>query len=171
MRITYDTEFHEDGRTIDLISIGMVAEDGRHFYAVSSEFDWARAAASEWLAYNVLPHLPLLNASTLDHASPLVMLRSAIARGVKALIDDTPAPELWAYYGAYDHVALAQLWGPMAGLPPGVPMFTRDIMQEVTRLGLDWKDLPKQPDHLEHNALEDARHDMVMLRYLDGLRR
>ena len=39
MRIFYDTEFLDDGKTIDLISIGMVAEDGRELYAVSSEFD------------------------------------------------------------------------------------------------------------------------------------
>ena len=32
----FDTEFYEDGKTIDLISIGIVAEDGREFYAVSN---------------------------------------------------------------------------------------------------------------------------------------
>ena len=35
----YDCEFIEDGRTIDLVSIGVVDEDGREFYAVSTEFD------------------------------------------------------------------------------------------------------------------------------------
>lgn len=34
MRIYYDCEFLEDGNTIDLISMGMVAEDGRELYAV-----------------------------------------------------------------------------------------------------------------------------------------
>ena len=38
-RYFYDCEFIEDGRTIELISIGVVAEDGREFYAVSTEFD------------------------------------------------------------------------------------------------------------------------------------
>jgi len=28
MKIWFDTEFYEDGRTIDLISIGLVREDG-----------------------------------------------------------------------------------------------------------------------------------------------
>jgi hypothetical protein len=32
--------------TIDLISIGLVAEDGREFYAESSEVDWTKA--SHW---------------------------------------------------------------------------------------------------------------------------
>jgi 3' exoribonuclease, RNase T-like len=37
VKIFYDTEFIEDGRTIDLISIGMVAEDGREYYAVNRD--------------------------------------------------------------------------------------------------------------------------------------
>ena len=42
-RFFIDTEFVEDGKTIDLISIGIVCEDGREFYAVSTEFDGGRA--------------------------------------------------------------------------------------------------------------------------------
>ena len=38
-RYFYDCEFIEDGRTIELVSIGVVAQDGREFYAVSTEFD------------------------------------------------------------------------------------------------------------------------------------
>ena len=43
MRFFYDCEFIEDGTTIDLVSIGVVGEDGREFYAVSTEFDASRA--------------------------------------------------------------------------------------------------------------------------------
>ena len=56
MRYFYDTEFIEDGRTIELISIGVVAEDGREYYAVSTEFDPERAGS--WVRANVLPKLP-----------------------------------------------------------------------------------------------------------------
>ena len=35
-RYFYDTEFIEDGTTIDLVSIGVVDETGREFYAVST---------------------------------------------------------------------------------------------------------------------------------------
>ena len=51
MRYFYDTEFIEDGRTIELISIGVVAEDGREYYAVSTEFDPERAGS--WVRANV----------------------------------------------------------------------------------------------------------------------
>lgn len=39
----YDTEFLEDGSTIELISIGIVCEDGREYYAVNSDMDEKRA--------------------------------------------------------------------------------------------------------------------------------
>ena len=52
----YDTEFIDDGRTIELISIGVVAEDGREYYAISTEFDPERAG--RWVRTNVLPKLP-----------------------------------------------------------------------------------------------------------------
>ena len=51
-RYFYDCEFIEDGRTIELISIGVVAEDGREFYAVSTEFDPGRA--NPWVRRHVL---------------------------------------------------------------------------------------------------------------------
>ncbi|WP_394825042.1 3'-5' exoribonuclease domain-containing protein [Pendulispora albinea] len=172
MKIFYDTEFHENGKTIDLISIGLVAEDGREYYAVSSEFDWQRAANDRWLAANVLSHLPTVmvgpdpNAHrVLDRSSHVVLARAAIAADVETFIRQTPQPELWAYYTAYDHVALAQLWGRMVDRPNAVPMFTRDIKQEAARLGVSSDDLPKQLSG-EHHALADARHNQVMLAFL-----
>jgi hypothetical protein len=58
----YDTEFLEDGRTIDLISIGIVAEDGREYYAVSDETTRGklnrRIRKHDWLMANVVPSLP-----------------------------------------------------------------------------------------------------------------
>jgi 3' exoribonuclease, RNase T-like len=50
-----DTEFIEGPYTIDLISIGVVAEDGREFYAESNEVDWSKA--SRWTLLNVRPQL------------------------------------------------------------------------------------------------------------------
>ena len=56
MRYFYDTEFIDNGRIIDLISIGVVSEDGREFYAVSTEFD--PESAGRWVRTHVLPKLP-----------------------------------------------------------------------------------------------------------------
>ena len=55
MKYWMDTEFIERPYTIDLISIGLVAEDGREFYAESSEVDWTKA--SHWTLETVRPQL------------------------------------------------------------------------------------------------------------------
>lgn len=54
-RFFYDCEFIEDGSTIDLISIGIVSEDNREYYAQSSEFNVNKA--NTWVWDNVFPHL------------------------------------------------------------------------------------------------------------------
>ncbi|GFH36598.1 3'-5' exoribonuclease [Streptomyces pacificus] len=173
MKIFYDTEFVDDGRTIDLISIGMVAEDGRELYAVSSQFNQADVRRNGWLMANVWPSLPILKnppgvrgMDRLDVTHPDVRPRHQIARMVKEFILATPDPQLWAYYSAYDHVAYAQLFGPMSELPDGLPMQTDDLVTEAKRLGLTPDDLPSQADG-HHNALADARHNLAMARFMN----
>ncbi|WP_275558505.1 3'-5' exoribonuclease [Streptomyces sp. 5-6(2022)] len=177
--IDYDLEFLEDGRTIDLISIGMVCDDGREYYAVNRDMPVRKIRKHKWLMENVVPHLPqghgdrrnhVPKSWLFDYADPVVKRRERIADEVRDFILGTdphelPHIELWANYGAYDHVALAQLWGPMIALPEGVPMYTNDIQQERARLGFNWDDLPKQ-EAGEHNALADARHNQTIRRWL-----
>lgn len=55
MRYFMDTEFIDDGHCIDLISIGIVCEDGRELYLQSAECDLFRA--SPWVKEHVIPHL------------------------------------------------------------------------------------------------------------------
>ena len=43
MRYFYDTEFIEDGTTIQLVSIGIVSKRGEEYYAVSTDFEPQRA--------------------------------------------------------------------------------------------------------------------------------
>ena len=60
MRYFFDTEFLETSGSgqsrIQLISIGMVAEDGRELYLENSQFDWEQEM-DPWLRENVKPHL------------------------------------------------------------------------------------------------------------------
>lgn len=55
MKYYIDTEFRDDGKCIDLISIGVAAEDGRELYVQSAAFDLQEA--NPWVKENVLPHL------------------------------------------------------------------------------------------------------------------
>lgn len=180
----YDWEFLEDGKTIEPISIGIKADGGREYYAVNARLasrgwkGWRlrrRIRKHKWLMENVIPHLPkpsgdwnlhMPKSWLFNYRDPAVKPMSRIADEVMDFIrasgDDV---QLWANYGAYDHVCLAQLWGRMIDLPEGVPMFTNDIQQEARRQGLAWDALPKQETG-EHNALADARHNQVVRHWL-----
>lgn len=171
MKIFYDTEFIENGQTIDLISIGMVAEDGRELYLVNREVSLDRIATHDWLVSNVVPSLPLsrdehgvLTWNTLHSDWQHATNKAGIAHLVKRFVLAEPDPQLWAWYGAYDHVALCQLFGTMMYLPSGFPMWTNDLKQECVRLGDP--NLPEQPDGV-HNALADARHNKIRAEFLD----
>lgn len=144
----YDCEFLENGSTIDLISIGIVAEDGREYYAVSRDANWTNIMADKWLMANVVPSLPPASDPAWKH-------REQIAAEVLEFLTFDKKPKLWAWYSAYDHVVLCQLWGKMIDLPEGIPMFTHDL-RAMMGTGQAMK-LPKQPDG-HHNALADARH-------------
>lgn len=56
MKFYFDTEFIEDGKIIDLVSIGIVADDGREYYAINENCDFSKA--SEWVKENVINKLP-----------------------------------------------------------------------------------------------------------------
>lgn len=170
-RYWYDTEFLEDGRTIELISIGIVSDDGREYYSVNRDAPWKRIYKHDWLMKNVVSSLPQIhgdprnhvpvrsNPAALDFDSPLMRPHRQIADEARDFLLAGSEPELWAWYGSYDHVVLCQLWGTMMDLPAGMPMWTNDLQQEVHRLGNP--ELPTQ-EAGQHNALADARHLRVM---------
>lgn len=187
MKIFYDTEFIDTGTSIDLISIGMVREDGRELYLVADDRDvTTRAIEDDWLRENVVPSLPvqIRRSASLDlepggkgmgefrwdfdwdekHAdAENVTSRYQMMRQVRSFVLTTKKPQLWAWYGSYDHVVIAQLFGRMHDLPEGFPMMTCDLKQEHLRLGAP--KLPRQAAG-EHNALADARHNRDVAQFL-----
>jgi hypothetical protein len=156
VRFFYDTEFIEDGTTIDLVSIGVVDEHGREFYAVSTEFNPTKAGP--WVRDHVLDKLP-------SPADPAWCDRATIkSKLMRFLSRDRERVELWAWFAAYDHVALAQLWGDMPALPRELPRFTRELRQRWEDVGKP--SLPPPPTDA-HDALADARHNLARWRVIE----
>ena len=142
MRYWFDTEFHDDGRIIELISIGIVAEDSREYYAVSADYDLTRA--HDWLREHVLPQL----GNAPRRSRPQIrddLVRFLAVGGV---------PEFWAECGEYDWIVLRQLFGDLTAWPGGWPYLAMDIEQWYLQLGA----AAFSPQaHGQHNALADAR--------------
>lgn len=151
----YDTEFMETGGRgkgeIQIISIGIVDEDGRTFYAINREADLSRA--NEFVAKEVIPKLP-------PQTDPAWMCPEKIAHELlEFILPDGRPPHLWTWYGCYDHVVMCWLWGQMVDLPEGLPMFTRDLKPMLPFFeavcGAEIEAPPKPKD--AHDALSDAR--------------
>jgi hypothetical protein len=156
MKYWYDTEFLEDGRSIELISIGIVAEDDRIYYAVNSSMDQQRVKSHPWLKDNVWPHLPTRlmfgDDTCLNNRVPSVLPKIVIAEHLTAFFSQDDDIELWAYYGAYDHVIMSWIWGAMIE-QKGMPYYTNELMQLWTLAGKPEK--PTEPENV-HHALADA---------------
>lgn len=175
-----DTEFHEDGKTIDLISLGIVAQDGRELYACNLDAELHRCHAKDfWLKDNVLSKLPPydddawmrkneIRTRILDFVLAPLPLDPSGALGNSSMLKDRKTidgkkPEFWGYYSDYDWVVFCQLFGRMIDLPPQFPMFCMDLKQLSVDVGS-----PKHPkqDKGEHNALSDARWNRDLYKFL-----
>lgn len=148
--------FNKKYHSVQLISIGIVAEDGREYYAVSNEFN--PRDASEWVKDNVL--LPIyfesVHGDMRNHAQFNTRKNSGITWGCgksnKQIADEilefcTEDPigiskanhynidysnrniQFYAYYADYDWVVFCSLFGTMMNLPKGFPMYCRDLKQ------------------------------------------
>jgi hypothetical protein len=162
MKIFMDSEFIERPGTIELISLGLVTEDGREYYAQSWEFD--AHAANPWVQEHVLPQLDAckdrLPQAWHQEIHPVEhdwwcpwQSHAQIRRGILDFVGTT-TPEFWTYYGAYDWVAWCWLFGAMVDLPQGWPMYAYDLRQWLDHRGLGHV---TQPDDMPHHALSDAR--------------
>lgn len=155
VRYFLDCEFLESGgeEPIHLLSLGMVAEDGRELYLVNRDCPVWKANA--FVREQVLPHIDMAQGQS----------RAAMR---KAVLDFVGArkPEFWGAWASYDWVCLCGLMGRMIDLPRGWPMFVRDLKQWSAMLGdPPW---PRQ-EGVRHDALADARWHRDVWKFLSGI--
>ena len=170
MKYFIDAEFEEDGTTIIPISLGIAAEDGRTLYLINKEYVktyisyeayyWKGNASviTPWISQNVMTHITPEDVTefgvSYEDWGPII--QNFISDNGKYKSRDEV--ELWGWYAAYDHVLLAQVYGPMINLPEPIPMFTNDI--ETVRRGQE--PIRRSKHQPEHNALYDAIYQMQL---------
>jgi hypothetical protein len=172
MRYFLDAEFIETGFSLQLVSIGIVSEDGRTFYAENTSFD--ERLADKWVEQNVLSKLQFWDwHKSESHFSETfgkglsMQIFGTISNIKSSLLDffqDDQSPEFWGYYADYDWVIFCWIFGRMIDLPKNFPMYCRDLKQL-----LDESDKEKIPDsENEHNALDDALWNLELYKHLTG---
>lgn len=153
-----DTEFAETGNeanpTIDLISIGIVCEDGRELYIENEDYNPAHG--NEFVNTQVLPKLRGPKRSLAE-----------ISRKVEQFIGDDDMPVFWAYYADYDWVVFCWMYGGMLELPKNFPMLCMDLQQWWIQLGRP--DVKPPQDKHAHHALMDARWNHKLWQNLESI--
>lgn len=162
MKFFFDTEFMALDARVELLSIGIVREDGQEFYAVNTDADLTHA--DDFVKQHVLPGLNTIPTGSVSRRRrrSVEMVRGGLRQLGQAVdeflppLPDGERHEAWAYYADYDWVAFCSMWGRMVDLPSRFPWLCRDVMQLALDAGLDRSVLPED-DKDEHHALVDAR--------------
>jgi hypothetical protein len=165
MNFFIDTEFSElgPGYPIELISIGIVSEDGKEYYAESADVD-KDTPVNSWVRENVMP---LLTGPRL----PKAQIKNDILKFIydHSRYPNIIRPQFWGYFSDYDWVVFCQLFGSMVELPWEFPQYCLDLKQWMYHLGVVKTQLPLQSS-TEHNALYDARWNLQVFNYLKSIK-
>lgn len=177
MKIFFDTEFTGLHKNTTLISIGLIDENGRTFYA---EFnDYNRSQVGDWIQENVIDNLkfnhyttylgPVDNESCNQH---LVMKGSKqeVVGILKEWLEKYDQVQLVSDVCHYDMVLFIDLFGSAMDLPKNICPVCHDICQDITQNWLmleDWQAFNEDRERIlqgfgikipgnKHNALYDA---------------
>lgn len=155
MKYFFDTEFCEKPNTIEFLSIGIISEDGRSFYAENSEADLSKC--NGWVKKNVIPKLTYKNSNPVIKSQPNFVSMYGNTKTIKKELlkfINCNKPEFWAFFCSYDWVVFCWIFGALIDLPEHFPMYCNDLKQLSAFLSNPkFRELD---NNAEHNALEDA---------------
>jgi hypothetical protein len=171
VKVFFDTEFTGLHQNTTLISIGMVAEDGRTFYAECN--DYSLGQVDEWLLDNVIANLRWTRQGGQAPAwedMPEGDIREgniwmwgsaqAVGRSLAAWLSVHDQVEIWSDCYAYDWVLFCDLFGGALNIPDCVYYIPFDLATLLKVKGID-PDINREEyaglsGGSKHNALADA---------------
>lgn len=150
MKIFFDTEFTGLHQNTTLISIGMIAEDGRKLYRELNDYD--KNQIEPWLEDNVIANLNNTNPINTEQ----------LRKAVENFIEPYEKVEMWSDCLAYDWVLFCEIWGHAFNIPSKIYYIPFDICTLFKLKGID-PDVNREKfagitsSFQKHNALWDAQ--------------
>lgn len=163
MKVFFDTEFTGLHKGTSLISIGLISEDGKTFYAELTDYD--ETQIDKWLQENILDNLIMKQRNAFYY---YINDNESFAKGDKAKISTLlerwllqfDSVEIWSDCLAYDWVLFSDIFGHAFNIPSNVYYIPFDICTLFKIKGID-PDVSREGfagiDGQKHNALHDAR--------------
>jgi hypothetical protein len=146
VRYFFDTEFEvaNNGRPTALISIGVVSEEGKAYYAENE--NWDSRGANDFVKEHVVPNL---------WGGTALKPLSRIRHDLMMFTQNDDEAQFWGYYAAYDWVFMCMLFGGFFELPSNWRKVVYELDQWMAMWGIPRDRWPEQQG-TEHHALNDA---------------
>lgn len=169
MKVFFDSEFTGLHKDTTLISIGLIADDGKTFYAELSDFD--KSQVNDWVQENVINNLRFNRGDVIIQKSSTVGVqeysikhnKSEVAKALKTWLSQFDSVEMWSDCLSYDWMLFNDLFGDAFSIPENVYYIPFDICTVFKLKGIDpdisreeFSDLEAGKDQ-KHNALWDAK--------------
>jgi len=135
MKIFFDTEFTGLHKDTTLISIGLVSEDSRQFYAELNDYNTRQC--DDWIEKNVLEHLYTRYPKDVENAPYVANLhigdKDDIGKALEIWLKQFDTVELVSDVCHYDMVLFIDLFDHAFHLPKNVCPACYDINQDISR--------------------------------------
>jgi len=156
MKLFFDTEFTGLHKRTSLISIGIVAENGKRFYAEFSTYK--ENQCDDWIRENVLKHTIISGNDTLaarlgEDSNTTVVLGSKadIRYELGEWLKQFDSVQFVSDVSHYDFILLIDIFGTAFDLPGNVSAACHDINQDIAKhYGIS-----------EREAFDKSREDIV----------
>lgn len=169
-KVFIDTEFiesfilDEKGRpfhNLDLISIGLVKENGDSYQALSNEYVFENA--DDWFREKIITPIYIdANLAAINYINYTNFhkfsgkSKAKIAEEIKDFVGVDPV--FYGFYSSHDHVVLSSLYGKIFNLPDGWSLYMRDIKQIMDGFNIKLDTVLKGiPQTQIHDSLKNAQ--------------
>lgn len=153
MKLFFDTEFTGLHKDTILVSIGIVAENGKKFYAEFTDFDWEPVHKDKWLLDNVVNKLHYRKRGSEKTYMPdyHIGTKASISEMLENWLKQFDEVQFVSDVCHYDFVLLIDLFGGAFDLPKNVSAVCHDINQDIAKhYGIS-----------EREAFDKSREDIV----------
>lgn len=154
MNLFFDCEFTGLRKDTTIISIGIVSEDGKKFYAEFTDYDWDLAYKDKWVLENVVNKLHCRKRESEKEYMPNYHIgtKYTISEMLKNWLKQFDEVQLVSDVCHYDMVLLIDLFGTAFDLPENVSPVCHDINADIARhYGIS-----------EREAFDKSREEIVL---------
>jgi hypothetical protein len=170
--IFFDTEFTGLHKNTTLISIGLVSECGKTFYAEFNDYDFKQV--DDWLKENVIENLQYNGIfQKLDETKESISYKSTtenIKEKLTTWLEQFEKIEMWSDCLSYDWVLFNHIWGHAFRIPKNIYYIPFDICTLFKEKGID-PNISREEfisdsekEYLIHGEKHNALYDAYVIR-------